>query len=105
MTLLGSAFIEHLKDRLDYTARTFANINDQLSRHPTRHGNAVRVVWEADPTDPDASAVVTALARGYHELSIDRQDMERSFLARKIDEARGDAAADGTESPHAPLST
>jgi uncharacterized protein (TIGR02680 family) len=94
-TLLGSAFIEHLKDRLDYMARTFANINDQLSRHPTRHGNAVRVVWEADPTDPDASAVVTALARGYHELSTERQDMVRSFLARKIDEARGDAAADG----------
>jgi uncharacterized protein (TIGR02680 family) len=94
-TLLGSTFIEHLKDRLDYTARTFAGINEQLSRHPTRHGNAVRVLWEADPADPDASAVVTALGRGYHELSAERQDMVRSFLARKIDEARGDATADG----------
>ena len=94
-TLLGSTFIEHLKDRLDYTARTFAGINEQLARHPTRHGNAVRVLWEADPGDPDASAVVTALGRGYNELSAERQDMVRSFLARKIDEARGDAAADG----------
>lgn len=95
-TLLGSTFIEHLKDRLDYTARTFAKINEQLAQHPTRHGNAVRVVWEADPADPDAGAVVSALARGYQELSTERQDMVRSFLARKIDEARGDAAADGT---------
>ncbi|WP_218579031.1 SbcC/MukB-like Walker B domain-containing protein [Phytohabitans houttuyneae] len=37
---------------------------------------------------------MTALARGYHELSAERQDVVRSFLARKIDEARGDAAAD-----------
>ncbi|TQJ02278.1 putative exonuclease SbcCD C subunit [Amycolatopsis cihanbeyliensis] len=94
-TLLGSTFIEHLKDRLDYTTRTFARINDQLARHPTRHGNVVRVQWEADPADPDASAVVTALGRGYDELSPERQDMVRSFLARKIDEARGDAAAGG----------
>lgn len=94
-TLLGSTFIEHLKDRLDYTAHTFTRINDQLARHPTRHGHVVRVVWEADPSDPDAHAVVAALGRGYHELSAERQDMVRSFLARKIDEARGDAAAEG----------
>ena len=95
-TLLGSTFIEHLKDRLDYTAHTFTRINDQLARHPTRHGHVVRVVWEADPSDPDAHAVVAALGRGYHELSAERQDMVRSFLARRIDEARGDAAAEGT---------
>lgn len=90
-TLLGSTFIEHLKDRLDYTAHTFARINEQLARHPTRHGHAVRVNWQPDPVDPDASAVVTALGRGYHQLSAERQDMVRSFLARKIDEARGEA--------------
>ncbi|HWE89496.1 MAG TPA: TIGR02680 family protein [Pseudonocardiaceae bacterium] len=94
-TLLGSTFIEHLKERLDYTAHTFAGINQRLADHPTRQGHVVRVVWEADPTDPDARAVVTALGHGYQELSTDRQDMVRSFLARKIDEARGDAAAEG----------
>lgn len=91
-TLLGSTFIEHLKDRLDYTTHTFARINDQLARHPTRQGHAVRVSWQADPSDPDASAVVTALGRGYSQLSTERQDMVRSFLARQIDEARGEAA-------------
>ncbi|MEV5717456.1 TIGR02680 family protein [Amycolatopsis mediterranei] len=94
-TLLGSTFIEHLKERLDYTAHTFARINDQLERHPTRHGNVVRVLWEADPADPDASAVVAALGRGYAELSTARQDMIRGFLARKIDEARSEATAGG----------
>ncbi|MGH3437995.1 MAG: TIGR02680 family protein [Sciscionella sp.] len=94
-TLLGSTFIEHLKDRLDYTARTFAGINEQLARHPTRYGHTVRLRWEASPADPDAGAVVTALAQGYQQLGAQRQEMVRSFLARKIDEARGDAAAEG----------
>lgn len=94
-TLLGSTFIEHLKDRLDYTERTFSDINKQLTAHPTRHGHAVRLRWEADPGDPDAGSVVTALSQGYQQLSAPRQEMVRSFLARKIDAARADAAADG----------
>jgi uncharacterized protein (TIGR02680 family) len=96
-TLLGSTFIEHLKDRLDYAAHTFARINDQLTRHPTQHGHAVRILWREDPSDPEASAVVAALGRGYSELSAQRQDMVRSFLARKIDEARTEAAAGATD--------
>lgn len=94
-TLLGSTFIEHLKDRLDYTAQTFSQINEKLASHPTRQGHTVRVVCEADPSDPDATAVVTALAQGYQQLVPERQEMVRAFLARKIDEARGDASADG----------
>lgn len=94
-TLLESTFIEHLKVRLDYTTHTFARINDQLGRHPTRQGHVVRVQCDADPADPDASAVVAALTRGYQELSADRQDMVRSFLARKIDEAHRDAGVEG----------
>lgn len=94
-TLLGSTFIEHLKERLDYTERTFININKQLAQHPTRHGHAVRLGWAADPTDPDASAVVNALGQGYQQLSAERQEMVRSFLARKIDAARADASTDG----------
>jgi uncharacterized protein (TIGR02680 family) len=95
-TLLGSTFIEHLKDRLDYTERTFDDINKQLADHPTRHGHAVRLVWQADPSDPDSSAVVSALGQGYQQLSHQRQEMVRSFLARKIDAARADATADGS---------
>ncbi|WP_019930290.1 TIGR02680 family protein [Nocardia sp. BMG111209] len=94
-TLLGSTFIEHLKDRLDYTTRTFANINTHLVSHPTRQGHAVRVVCEADPADPDAEAVVGALGQGYAELSPERQEMVREFLSRRIDQARSDAAAEG----------
>jgi Putative exonuclease SbcCD, C subunit len=55
----------------------------------------VRILWRDDPSDPEAGAVVAALGRGYNQLSAERQDMVRSFLARKIDEAR-DEAADGT---------
>ncbi|MBF6455522.1 TIGR02680 family protein [Nocardia cyriacigeorgica] len=95
-TLLGSTFIEHLKDRLDYTTRTFTNINNHLAEHPTRQGHAVRVVCAPDPSDHDAEAVVGALGQGYNELSPGRQEMVREFLARKIDEARSAANADGT---------
>jgi uncharacterized protein (TIGR02680 family) len=95
-TLLESTFIEHLKDRLDYTTRTFARINDQLSRHPTRRGHLVRVLCEADPSDQDAGAVVAALGQGFHELTPERQAMVRSFLARRIDEAQAEATATGT---------
>lgn len=95
-TLLGSTFIEHLKDRLDYTRRTFAHINNHLAKHPTRQGHTVKVVWEADPIDPDAASVVDALGQGYAELSADRQELVRQFLARKIDEARSEANAEGS---------
>ncbi|MCP2257124.1 TIGR02680 family protein [Streptoalloteichus tenebrarius] len=104
-TLLGSTFIEHLKDRLDYTARTFTDINKQLISHPTRHGNAVQLKWEPDPTDPDAGTVVDALTQGYHQLSPARQETVRSFLARKIDAARADAAAGGSADWREQLST
>lgn len=104
-TLLGSTFIEHLKDRLDYTARTFTDINNQLAGHPTRHGNAVQLKWEPDPTDPDAGTVVDALTQGYQQLSPARQETVRSFLARKIDTARADAAAGGSADWREQLST
>ncbi|MFF3375419.1 TIGR02680 family protein [Streptomyces sp. NPDC002680] len=94
-TLLGSTFIEHLKERLDYTAHTFAKINNRLAGHPTRQGHVVRVDWAADPADPDAGPVVAALGRGYDELSSGRQELVRAFLARKIAEARKDASAEG----------
>ncbi|MEV6321224.1 TIGR02680 family protein [Nocardia sp. NPDC051787] len=94
-TLLGSTFIEHLKDRLDYTQRTFTHINSQLAKRPTRQGHTVKVVWHADPAEPDAVAVLDALGQGYAELSVDRQEMVRQYLARKIDEARSEAAAEG----------
>jgi uncharacterized protein (TIGR02680 family) len=89
-TLLESTFIEHLKDRLDHTERTFTRINATLAQHPTRRGHAVRLVWQADPVDPDAGAVVSALRQGYQELIPERQEMVRGFLARRIEEARSD---------------
>jgi uncharacterized protein (TIGR02680 family) len=89
-TLLESTFIEHLKDRLDHTERTFDRINKHLAMHPTRRGQTVKLKWEADPDDPDASAVVMALRQGYQQLVPERQAMVRAFLARRIDDARAD---------------
>jgi uncharacterized protein (TIGR02680 family) len=94
-TLLESTFIEHLKERLDYTKTTFELITRQLAEHPTRRGHVVRLQWAPDPVDPEAGSVVTALGRGYKQLSPDRQEQVRAFLSRKIDAARADAAADG----------
>lgn len=90
--LLGSTFIEHLKDRLDHTEHTFTRINSHLAAHPTRRGHTLRVQWDAAPTDPDAGAVVAALGRrGYDELSAGDQAMVRGFLARRIEDARAGA--------------
>ena len=89
-TLLESTFIEHLKDRLDHTERTFDRINKQLVSHPTRRGQTVKLSWEADPDDPDAGAVVAALRQGYQQLVPERQGIVRAFLARRIEEARSD---------------
>ncbi|MEN3270852.1 TIGR02680 family protein [Pseudonocardia sp.] len=93
--LLGSTFIEHLKDRLDYTDHTLTRINSQLVAHPTRRGHTIRVHWDATPTDPDAGMVVAALGRrGYDELSAENQTMVRNFLARRIEDARAGAGVE-----------
>lgn len=99
--LLGSTFIEHLKDRLDYASAVFTGINSTLAAHPSRQGHTLRLSWQADPSDPEAGQVVDALQQGYEHLSEERQTMVRGFLERRIDEARRDAdeqsAADWTE--------
>jgi uncharacterized protein (TIGR02680 family) len=94
-TLLESNFIEHLKDRLDYTETTFLDINRQLADHPTRQGHIVRLERMPDPADPEAVTVVKDLGHGYAQLGTDRQDRVRDFLSRKIDAARADATAEG----------
>ncbi len=96
-TLLGSAFIEHLKERLDYTERTVAAINRTLAAHPTRQGQTVRLTVSPDPLDPDARSVVDALAQGFDQLTPERQKQVRDFLARRVDEARDNALADGVD--------
>jgi hypothetical protein len=96
-TLLGSTFIEHLKERLDYTERTFTRINEQLAEHPTRQGQSVRLRWDPDSQDPDAGQVIRALSRGFDQLTPDRQEQVRQFLARRIEDARDNAEADGQD--------
>jgi hypothetical protein len=93
--LLGSAFIEHLKDRLDYTESVFTRINACLGKHPTRQGHTLQLLWQADPADPDAGQVVEALRQGYELLAEHRQEMVREFLKRRIEGAREEATAQG----------
>ncbi|MGH3429065.1 MAG: SbcC/MukB-like Walker B domain-containing protein, partial [Mycobacteriales bacterium] len=63
-----------------------------------------RVGWQADPTDADAKAVIDALDQGFAQLTVDRQNMVRSFLARKVDEARSESESEGTADWKAELS-
>ncbi|WP_026401300.1 TIGR02680 family protein [Actinomadura rifamycini] len=93
--LLGSAFIEHLKDRLDYTESVFTRINECLVQHPTRQGHTLQLVWRAHPEDPEAGQVVEALQQGYELLTSAQQDMVRDFLRRKVEAARAEAADKG----------
>ena len=52
--LLGSTFIEHLKERLDYANAVFHRIDQHLVAHPTRQGHTLRLDWEPLPNEPHA---------------------------------------------------
>ncbi|CAM3592739.1 TIGR02680 family protein [Nocardiopsis gilva] len=93
--LLESTFIEHLKERLDYTESVFTRINGRLVQHPTRQGHTLRLRWEADADHAEAGQVVEALRQGYEHLAENRQAMVRAFLKRRIEAAREQASAEG----------
>lgn len=93
--LLGSTFIEHLRDRLIEVEGLQKRINTILADHPTGTTKTMlRVKRVARDGDPDAAGVLAALEESsYQLLSPESQQEVRFFLQTRIGEAREAARA------------
>ena len=92
--LLGSAFIEHLRDRLTEMQRLVAGINEVLARHPTgttRTSLRIRLT----PTAGASRAVLQALQEGQALLDPTVTEQVRDFLRTRIEGAREVSLAEG----------
>lgn len=85
--LLGSTFIEHLRDRLTELRRLTGRINDVLGRHPTGT-TRTRLRIHLAPAAGATEAVLSALEGGDAILDPDVADRVRDFLRSRIEEAR-----------------
>jgi len=85
--LLGSTFIEHLRDRLTELRRLTARINDVLARHPTGT-TRTRLRIHLAPAAGAAEAVLSALEHGDAILDVAVAGRVRDFLRSRIEEAR-----------------
>ena len=85
--LLGSTFIEHLRDRLTELRRLTSRINEVLSRHPTGT-TRTRLRIHLAPAAGATEAVLSALEHGEAILDAEVAHRVRDFLRSRIDEAR-----------------
>lgn len=85
--LLGSAFIEHLRDRLTELRRLIRKINSVLADHPTGT-TRTRLRIHVAPAAGATEAVLTALEQGDAILDVDVAGRVRDFLRSRIEEAR-----------------
>jgi hypothetical protein len=87
--LLGSTFIEHLRDRLSEAERLRHNINSKLAQAPTAvSGLTLRLVRIPVAEERAANEVLAALERDFGLLPEPVQDQVRSFLAGRISAAQ-----------------
>ena len=92
--LLGSTFIEHLRDRLSEAERLRHNINSKLARTPTAvSGLTLRLVRIPVAEERAANEVLAALERDFGLLPESVQDQVRSFLAGRVSAAQDRAKA------------
>ncbi|MGV1007212.1 MAG: SbcC/MukB-like Walker B domain-containing protein [Dermatophilaceae bacterium] len=92
--LLGSAFIEHLRDRLTEMQRLVARINTVLARHPTgTTRTSLRI--QLTPVAGASAAVLRALQEGQALLDPEVTEQVRAFLRTRIEGAREASQAEG----------
>jgi len=85
--LLGSTFIEHLRDRLTELRRLTGRINEVLARHPTGT-TRTRLRIHLAPAAGATEAVLSALEQGDAILDVAVAGRVRDFLRSRIEEAR-----------------
>jgi hypothetical protein len=94
--LLGSTFIEHLRDRLAEAERLRGDINSKLAQNPTAiSGITLRLNRVPVSEERAANDVLTALERVFDLLPRPTQDRIRTFLVERITSAQDQALASG----------
>ena len=94
--LLGSTFIEHLRDRLAEAERLRKDINDKLAQNPTStSGLTLRLIRVPVSEERAANDVLSALERDFGLLPDTAQDQIRRFLAGRVTDAQEKARAAG----------
>jgi uncharacterized protein (TIGR02680 family) len=94
--LLGSTFIEHLRDRLAEAERLRSDINAKLAQNPTSvSGLTLRLIRVPVSEERTANDVLAALERDFSLLPKSIQDQLRGFLAGRVSDAQEKARAAG----------
>jgi len=94
--LLGSTFIEHLRDRLAEAERLRSDINVKLAQNPTSvSGLTLRLIRVPVTEERAANDVLAALERDFSLLPQTTQDQLRAFLAGRVSDAQEKARAAG----------
>ncbi|NUK32292.1 TIGR02680 family protein [Streptomyces lunaelactis] len=94
--LLGSAFIEHLRDRLETVHELEKTINDTLAQHPTGTSRTtLRIRRVPLDTDSHGADVLDALSEDFELLTEEAQEQIQFFLRSRVEEAQQQAKADG----------
>lgn len=94
--LLGSTFIEHLRDRLETVHQLEKTINDTLAQHPTGTSRTTLRIRRV-PLDSDShgAEVLDALGEDFELLTADAQEQIQFFLRSRVEEAQQQAKAEG----------
>jgi hypothetical protein len=94
--LLGSTFIEHLRDRLAEAERLRSDINAKLAQNPTSvSGITLRLQRVPVSEERAANDVLVALEQHFDFLPKPAQEHIRKFLADRITTAQEEARATG----------
>jgi hypothetical protein len=94
--LLGSTFIEHLRDRLGEAERLRGDINGKLAQNPTAiSGITLRLNRVPVSEERAANNVLAALEQDFELLPKPAQEQIRTFLAERITSAQEQARASG----------
>ncbi len=94
--LLGSTFIEHLRDRLVEAEQLRVEINAKLAKNPTStSGLTLRMIRFPVSEERAANEVLTALERGFALLPEATQTQVRQFLTARVNDAQEAARAAG----------
>ncbi|MGH3202152.1 MAG: TIGR02680 family protein [Streptosporangiaceae bacterium] len=94
--LLGSTFIEHLRDRLAEAERLRSDINAKLAQNPTSvSGLTLRLIRMPVSEERAANDVLASLERDFSLLPESTQEQLRGFLAGRVSDAQEKARAAG----------
>ncbi|MGW6021206.1 TIGR02680 family protein [Streptomyces sp. NPDC055099] len=95
--LLGSTFIEHLRDRLETVHSLETTINQTLAQHPTGTSRITLRLRRAPlEEDPHGAEVLDALSgEAFDLLPAEAQDQIQFFLRSRVEEAQRRARDEG----------